>query len=216
MTWSCAQIEERLSDYLDGLLEEAEIQEYAAHLGSCARCAPLARQVAHTVGRLRSLKAEELPQRLIPRILDLTLGPQTAKRDWRSWLLILWQPRFAMGAVTVFASLFILFQTTGVRPGNLTWASLNPMSLYRGADRHAHLVFARSVKFVNDLRVVYEIQSRLQPAAEVSPSQPESLPPHPQTQPKSPEERKQDRSASSNNVALLATVLAGAHTRSSR
>jgi TFIIF-interacting CTD phosphatase-like protein len=31
----------------------------------------------------------------------------------------------------------------------------------RNADRQAHLVFARSAKFVSDLRVVYEIQTRL-------------------------------------------------------
>ena len=32
--------------------------------------------------------------------------------------------------------------------------------MYRNANRQAHLVYARSSKFVSDLRVVYEIQAR--------------------------------------------------------
>jgi hypothetical protein len=40
-------------------------------------------------------------------------------------------------------------------------ADLRPAAIYQSADRQAHLVFARSVKYVSDLRVVYEIQSRL-------------------------------------------------------
>ena len=36
----------------------------------------------------------------------------------------------------------------------------------RSANRQAHLAYARGAKFVNDLRVVYEIQSRLQPEQE--------------------------------------------------
>jgi hypothetical protein len=38
----------------------------------------------------------------------------------------------------------------------------------RTANRQAHLTFAKSAKFVNDLRVVYEIQTRLQPESEPS------------------------------------------------
>ena len=40
-------------------------------------------------------------------------------------------------------------------------ADLRPANVYRNADRQVHLVYARSVKYVSDLRVVYEIQSRL-------------------------------------------------------
>jgi hypothetical protein len=40
-------------------------------------------------------------------------------------------------------------------------ADFRPAAIYQKADQQAHLVIARSVKYVSDLRVVYEIQSRL-------------------------------------------------------
>ena len=40
-------------------------------------------------------------------------------------------------------------------------ADLRPATIYRNTDRKVHLVYASSVKFVSDLRVVYEIQTRL-------------------------------------------------------
>ena len=54
-------------------------------------------------------------------------------------------------------------------------ADLSPATVMRTANRQAHLTFAKSAKFVNDLRVVYEIQTRLQPE-----TQPQSAPAVPQ------------------------------------
>src|SRR6202040_2130958 len=91
---------------------------------------------------------------------------------------------FAMCIVTVPASLTIVAHPTGITPGKIKRADLNPASLFRSANRQLHLTYARSAKFVNDLRVVYEIQSRLQPGPEPSPN---SAPrPEQQPQPASP------------------------------
>ncbi len=166
MAWTCLQIEERLSDQLDRLLDAAEEREFSAHVGSCPRCTALVVQVSGLVGELHRLEPEELPPRLVYNILDQTLGPRAEKKGWRAWLRWLWpvpQPRFALGAVTVLVTFSILFQTLGIHPTKLTLSDLNPVNVYRAADRHAHLLYARGVKFVNDLRVVYEIQSRLGP-----------------------------------------------------
>ncbi|MHB8412101.1 MAG: anti-sigma factor family protein [Candidatus Acidiferrales bacterium] len=213
MTWTCVQIEERLSDYLDGLLPENEQREFRAHVDACPRCAPLLAQVTLVVGRLRTLDPEPVSPVLISKILDQTLGPRKTQRDWFGWLPMLWQPRFAMGAVTVLATLFITFQATGVRASNITAANLNPVNIYHSADRHAHLAFARSVKFVNDLRVVYEIQSRLQPSSGPAPNN--SAPPPAPSQPKSPNESRQNHNTNG-SFALLATLLADAPGRSLR
>jgi hypothetical protein len=40
-------------------------------------------------------------------------------------------------------------------------ADLSPVNVYRNTDRQAHLAYARSTKYFSDLRVVYEIQSKL-------------------------------------------------------
>ena len=171
MSWTCVQIEERLSDYLDGLLPESEQRQFRAHVEACASCAPLLAQVTHVVSRLHALEAEQPPAALISKILDQTLGPRKPGRNWLGWIPLLWQPRFATGLVTVLATIAIVFHAIGVSPSNITAASLNPVNFYHSADRHAHLAFARSVKFVNDLRIVYEIQSRLQPASGAAPNQ---------------------------------------------
>lgn len=213
MTWTCVQIEERLSDYLDGLLSDAEQREFRAHVDACPQCAPLLAQVAHVIGRLRTLEPEPAPAALVSKILDQTLGPRKTKHDWFGWLPMLWQPRFAMGTVTVLATLLIIFQATGVRRSDITAANLNPVRIFRAADSHAHLAFARSVKFVNDLRVVYEIQSRLQPANNPAPSNTE--PPSAPSQQKSPNESQRNHSTNG-SFAYVATLIPDAPTRSPR
>jgi hypothetical protein len=40
-------------------------------------------------------------------------------------------------------------------------ADLSPVNIVRNTNRQAHLAYARSTKYVSDLRVVYEIQSKL-------------------------------------------------------
>jgi hypothetical protein len=66
-----------------------------------------------------------------------------------------------------------------------TLADLNPVNLYRSADRQAHLAYAKGSKFVGDLRVVYEIKSRLEPSEQES--TPQKAPP---AQPSSPGQSK--------------------------
>ena len=213
MTWTCVQIEERLSDYVDGLLSASEQREFRAHVDSCRQCAPLLAQVTLVVGRLRTLEMEAAPAALVSKILDQTLGPRKTRRNWLGWLPMLWQPRFAMGTVTVLATLLIIFQAAGIRRSDITAASLNPVNIFHAADRHVHLAFARSVKFVNDLRVVYEIQSRLQPAGSPAPNNAEPSPVP--SQQKSPNESQRGHSANG-TFAFATAILADAPTRSSR
>jgi anti-sigma factor RsiW len=207
MSWSCIQAEERMSDHLDGALTQAEQFEFQQHVASCPKCAPLVAQVTLAIGRLRTLEQEEAPAKLVTSILDKTLGPRKAKRDWLSWLPIIWQPRFAMGVATALATLLIIFQATGgLKPNGGGLADLNPVNLYNAVDRHAHLAFARTVKFVNDLRVVYEIQSRLQPANNAPPAGRQTAPAPSQPEQKNPNESRRNQS-SLQRVALVAVLL---------
>lgn len=212
MSWSCVQVEERLSDYLENALAPNERIEFRQHLDSCSRCAPLIAQVSQMIGDLRALEAEPIPPALVSKILDQTLGPRKAKKNWLSWVPILWQPRFATGIVTVLATVLIIFHATGVKRSNLTLADFNPVNIIQSANRRAHLAFARSVKFVNDLRVVYEIQSRLQPASSTPGQQTPSATPS-QEQHKSPSSSQRDR-LSGGNFEEVAALLASARGRS--
>lgn len=210
MSWSCVQVEERLSDYLENALSESEQREFREHVDACPRCAPLVAQVNDVLGRMHTLEPEPAPPLLASKILDQTLGLRKKKIEWLSWIPILWQPRFATGLVTVLATALIVFHATGVKKADITLADFNPVNIIQSANRHAHLAFARGVKFVNDLRVVYEIQSRLQPASNGTPEQAPSATP---SQQKPPNESQQNR-LTEGSFAEVADLLANARGRS--
>ena len=193
MSWNCKISEERLSEYLDGMLSPSDAATFAAHAGGCADCSRLVARVGGLVGQLHKLEQLEEPPQLIQNILDATIGPRIQEEGWKkwfSWVPLLWQPRFVMGVVTVAATLAIVIHSSGITPAKIKRADFNPVSLYRSANRQVHLTYARSVKFVNDLRVVYEIQSRLQPGPEPSPASQ----PLPEPQPQQPSGTPQQKS----------------------
>jgi len=166
MDWNCTLTEEKLSEFIEGSLSPGERAAFSTHTASCARCLELVTRVSGLVSRMQRLALVEEPPHLATKILDATLGPRVSKKGWESWvdrISALWQPRFAIGMATAAASAIIVFHTAGLTPTKLKKADLNPANVMRAANRQAHLTYARGVKFVNDLRVVYEIQTRLQP-----------------------------------------------------
>jgi anti-sigma factor RsiW len=188
MDWNCTLSDERLSDYLDGMLSQDEAAAFSAHTAGCARCAPLVASVRGLVSRIRELEPLPEPPHLARKILDATLGPRAESAGWKGWfgwIPVVLQPRFALGALTVAASLLIVLHSSGLTPAKIRKADLSPANILRATNRQAHLVYARSVKYVNDLRVVYEIQSRLQPEVEPTAAPPASPAPAPQTPPAS-------------------------------
>ena len=215
MTWTCEQTELRLSEYLDGSLNEAEQRAFDAHVNTCERCAPLVASVSHLLTNLHGMEELEAPPRLVYSILDKTLGPRDSAKGWRAvlgWVRAIASPRFAYGAVSVAATLTVLLSASGFSWHKPKIADLSPVNLYRNADRQAHLVYARGSKFVSDLRVVYEIQSRLHqeneipttPEGALPESSPDKQPGHTDgTRPASP--RQQNRA---NGIGREAEVLA--------
>jgi anti-sigma factor RsiW len=160
MTWTCEQTESRLSDYLDGLLQPAEQTAFDLHVNMCERCTPLVASVSHVLGTLHSLEQIEPSPRLVNSILTATQGPQTLRKAKR-WLRGLQSPRFVYSMVSVAATVIVLLTATGFNWKKPKLADLAPATIYRKADSGVHLMYARSSKFVSDLRVVYEIQSRM-------------------------------------------------------
>ena len=212
MAWTCEHTEERLSDCLERSLAPEEAAAFEAHRRSCARCDALAARVAGMLGVVHVLPPVEPPPRLYYNILDVTLGPRGEKPGWRAalaWMRLLWQPRFAMGMVTVLVTMLTLGQAAGIEPQKLTKEDFYPTNMYREANRRAHLMYSRSVKFVNDLRVVYEIQSRLRPdqrptPAEEQRSAPKQAPPqHP------PAKERNQADENRSNPMLLASATGG-------
>src|SRR5215475_7122193 len=165
MNWTCEQTEQLLTDYLDGLLPANEQHAFNLHVNSCERCTPLVSSVMHAMNSLRALPEIEEPPRLVYNILDATLGPRESVSGWAAflaWIKGFASQKFAYGVVSVAAT-FLMVVTVS---GSINWkkpklADLAPSNIYRNTNRQVHLAYARGTKYVSDLRVVYEIQSRL-------------------------------------------------------
>jgi anti-sigma factor RsiW len=187
MSWTCEQTEARLSDYLDGMLNPAEMAEFTEHVPSCARCAPLVASVSGLVTELHGMEQLAAPPRLVYSILDKTLGPRESLTGWRAilgWVRGVVSIRFAYGALSVAATLIIFVSAAGLNWRHPKLADLKPATIYHKADSNAHLAYANSVKFVSNLRMVNEIQSRLREENDLR-ANPESTIPEssPQKQP---------------------------------
>ena len=220
MSWSCEQTEARLSDYLDGALNATELAEFSAHVPACERCAPLVASVTELLTGLHGMEQIAEPPRLVYGILDKTLGPRETLTGWRAafgWVRGVASIRFAYGALSVAATLILFVTASGFNWRHPKAADLKPAIIYRNADIKAHLAYASSVKFVNDLRVVNEIQSRLREDNDLR-ANPESTVPEssPQKQPGSSDSgkpatpRQQNRANGlSRQIEMLAMELPG-------
>src|SRR5690348_5791357 len=178
MEWNCTLSEERLSDYLEGRLSAEESAAFAAHRERCEACAELVEQVRELLGGMHRLELVEEPAGLQARILDSTLGPRPKKEGWRRWFAwtpMIWRPRFAIGLATVATCAAIVVQAGGVLPSKMHKANVNPADIVQSINRKAHLTYAQGVRFVNNLRVVYEIESRLESQNPQQQTQPQNM-----------------------------------------
>lgn len=214
MTWTCEQTEARLSDYLDLAMTDRDRAAFDAHVNTCESCAPMVANVSHLLTRMHTMEQIEPPPQLVYAILDQTLGPRDRITGWDAvlaWFRGVGTVRFAYGAVSMVATLAIFVTAAGFNWRKPRLADLRPDVVFRNADREAHLVYGRGVKFVNDLRVVNEIQSRLRQDSEIPTSNESTVPPsspdkHPGSSESSPSAPKQQNRA--NDVMRRMEVLA--------
>jgi hypothetical protein len=194
MKWDCAQLEERLQDYLEGGLDAPEQAAAEAHIRTCARCGEWA-EARHATLWLRLAEPVETPPGLETRILALTVAPPPQESFWAvlelGWRALL-RPRFALGLAAALFSLGLALNAMNVSAADVQVADLNPVNIYRAVNRQAQQGYARGVRFVNDLWLVYEIRSRLEemaPPGEAPPASSPSDNPNPSTpkQEKKPE-----------------------------
>src|SRR5450432_1281171 len=164
---NCAELEILICDYVDGTLGAAERAEVERHLAACRNCAELARDSAAAVAFMQRAAEVVPPPELITRILHDSPWSKAGvvrqgTRRWLSNVLSpLVQPKFAMGMAMTILSLSLLkpFVAPGLR--QLKPADLSPSAVWTSLDDRAHRAWARTVKYYDNLRVVYQIQTML-------------------------------------------------------
>jgi hypothetical protein len=227
----CQEFDGLLSDALDGVLTGAQLDAFHAHARTCSACGPLFAEV--TAGRnwLKDLTEVEPPVSLVNNILASTTGVDTqrlrvnvsAAQSGVSWLQRvqawaseslqpIWgtirQPRFAMSFGMAFFSLSVALSALGVKPADLRSVSLRPAAI-----RHTYYnTQARVVRYYENIRFVYEVESRvreLKRTVEPAPPSGEAAP-ELQKEKKDPKndttqqpEQKQDRDYSQNENHLI-------------
>jgi hypothetical protein len=165
---TCANFEIALCDYLDGTLTAAGKAEFDGHLAGCAACAELARDAGAAVSFLERVADVEPPPELVTRLFAIAQMPEAKNRvrgGLRGWFQRLFQPvlqpRMVMGLSLTILFFGMMARCAGVPGRRLSAADLDPSHVWAGMEDRVQRGWERSVKFYENLRVVYQIQSRL-------------------------------------------------------
>ena len=154
---------------MDGTLDPLQRAEMDEHAAGCANCAGLLRSVRQAVRMLHDLPPAAPGPWLATQIIHRTTPSQPKPKRSVGWLDFAFRPRIVLGVLAVIITFSVVFGTLGGAAA-FSPANANPVRIYRQVDRMAHLAYARGVKFISDLRVVYEIQSRFRHPAAADPS----------------------------------------------
>src|SRR5947209_7338423 len=167
---NCADFENLLADYVDGNLAETQRRAVEEHTASCAACREFMRDVSGAVAFLKRADQVVPPPELVTRIayqapIGRTREPFEPEGVWSkvsaAWLQPLLRPRFAMGMAMTVLSFAMLQRCTGVQVQHIQAADLSPIRIWDGVEDRVIRVKDRAVKYYENIRLVYEIETRL-------------------------------------------------------
>jgi hypothetical protein len=199
----CSQLESLLPDALDGLLPEETAQNLELHAEGCPVCGPMLSEARQGMFWLRSLAEVEPPNNLVHNILAATSAPEACRENAKAqgakpgWISGVWkavrpvvigvaQPRFVTSFSMAFFSLTLTLTLAGVRLKDLAHIDWRPSALRKTVVLQYTQVETRVVKYYKNMRLVYEIESRVRELRKATePSTSDQLP-----QPEQPKERE--------------------------
>ena len=175
----CAEFEALLSDALDQQLTGAKLEGFQAHARACPLCGPLLAEAEAGQHWLKSLAEAEPPAHLVHNILASTTGIETSRlgvtaggghkpslpdrlQGWTSTLIgpliaAVRRPRFVMSFGMAFFSITFAMSVAGVKLSDLKQVDLRPSAL----KRTYYTTTGKMVKYYENIRFVYEIESRV-------------------------------------------------------
>jgi hypothetical protein len=184
----CSEFELLLTDAIDGVLTGARLDRFQAHARGCEACGPLLAEAEAGRNWLKDLTEVEPPASLVNNILASTTGVDTQRlrttvpvrqprvswweRVHASFLEPLWsvvrQPRFAMSFGMAFFALSVGLTVAGVKPADIRSLDLRPTAI-----RHSYYnTQARVVRYYDNVKVVYQLQSMLHELRRNAPAEP--------------------------------------------
>lgn len=206
---SCSEFDALLSQAIDGTLAGEKLASFEAHGRVCQLCGPLLHEAEAGRSWLKSLAEVEPPADLVDSILLRTSGVVPGRRhaagtmEDRSWLGRLrdWggvigspivamarQPRFAMSFGMAFFTLSVTLSLAGVKLSDIRHMDLRPSAIRRTY----YETSGKVVKYYENIRFVYEIESRVRQFKEAA--TPAEQPPQPQNDNERKNKTKNDNS----------------------
>lgn len=223
----CSEFEALLFDALDQKLTGAKLEAFRAHSRSCSNCGPMFSEVEAGQHWLKSLAEVEPPANLVNDILASTTGLDSYRlqaaapvrrqpalgeriREWvDSFVQPVWgtvrQPRFAMSFGMAFFSLSVALSVAGVKPQDFRQIDLSR----NGLTRTYYSTQGRVVKYYENIRLVYEIESRVREFKRVTtptPAPPEKEREHKNNTSGDPEPRQERNYSRDENQPVLASA----------
>lgn len=167
---NCPEFESTLADYVDGTLDASGRARLEAHMASCSGCREMFEDVTAATAFLARVPEVEPPDTLITRIAYQAPAGRI-RGAWErqgllsrlasKWMQPVLQPRLVMGMAMTVLSFAMLERCTGVKVQNIQAADLSPVRIWGGVEDRAVRLKDRVVKSYENLRVVYEIETRL-------------------------------------------------------
>jgi hypothetical protein len=175
---SCSEFDALLSQAIDGTLAGEKLASFEAHGRVCQLCGPLLHEAEAGRSWLKSLAEVEPPPELVTNILLHTSGVVSAQHhgagklespSWvsrlRDWAAVIGspivgmarQPRFAMSFGMAFFTLSVTLSLAGVKLSDIRHMDLRPSAVRRAY----YETSGRVVKYYENIRFVYEIESRV-------------------------------------------------------
>ena len=170
-TMGCSEFDLLLTDAMDGQLTGEQLARFEQHKSSCASCAAMFADVQAGFNWLGQVEDVEPPRNLVHNILVATSGVvQTStvkaqprmKRSFEARMRELIGPvfapiftaRFAMSAAMAFFAVTLSLNVANIKLSQLDFSP-------RGITKSYYATEARAVKYYENIRLVYEIESRV-------------------------------------------------------
>ena len=225
----CVEVEALLADAIDGTLHGATLAAFEAHRDSCLACRTMVEEATTGMRWLKGLDEIEPPRHLVHNILAQTIGQIPEPRPVQapkgeSWLERLKgkispmfapvvTPRFAMSFGMAFFSITMLLSIAGFHVADLRHVDLSA----KGITKAYYSTQTRVVRYYENIRLVYEIETRVRDLRRVATPQNNQEQPAPQNnQPKGDDQQDKDRRNQNYNREMGQPALASSPSSSNQ